>query len=647
MINKRKALILILCLISSQAFGASVTWIYGQQPTRPSTWTVDPNNPGISDTITFSGPLDLIYGNSCSASVSLGGTPQITVDHGNKEVELWLQGPAPDQCILIFQPVSGLQGDFGPLAAGSWTFKCTVPAIAFNLSFTVGTPVSSSTYYVDQDAPGPWHNGANWFWAFSTIQDALSVATSGDTIQVAEGLYKPDQGAGVTAGDRSASFLLQDGMSLIGGYAGYGTPNPDLHNPIAFITELSGDLASNDLYGLLNTEENSFHVLTAQGPAALGTLINGVVVTNGRANGNSPDHMGGGLLIKEASVVMSSSRFYGNKGALGGAVSIQQGNLTLVNSRVSGNGALLYGAGFYALDSTVTLTNCLITGNSGGQAEFMPGSILHALNSNTYIFSSTLAGNVPSNSIPIASLGWVLPPTHELIVTNSILYNGGNEIFTSHPSTTAVSRTDIQGGWTGGGTGNIDADPLFTTPGGWSFEGEWIAGDYRLQQGSPCIDQGSAGHLPVDITDIDINGNTTESLPLDLSGLPRVQGPETDMGAYETAASVTPDPDWLVADRIMITHTPSGPWSSVRLSATSTHTVKMNFQGELSLTISPVSPAGGNWTAAFNPNPGIIGPGTYSVVIDIVGENVDLSQVTTGVGLDLAELVILVRPASP
>jgi hypothetical protein len=643
-----KASILILCLICTQAFSASVTWIDGLVP--PSGWNIEPNDPGTSDTITFSGPLNFIYGSSCSARGALGGTPQITVDNLSKQVILSIQGPPPTQCPAIWQPVCGLQGEFGPLPTGHWTFKCTVPEIAFNIAFTVGTP--ASIYYVDQDAPGPIHNGANWLWAFNTIQDALAVSLPGDTILVAEGIYKPDQGEGVTAGDREASFLLPEGLILRGGHAGFGALSPDAYDPKSYVTELSGDLAGDDLYGLLNTEENSYHVVSAMSYSTPNACsIQGVVIKNGRANGEqNPNGMGGGLLISAANVVIWDSLLSGNRGGLGGAVAVESGSITVVNSRISGNTARLYGAGVYAQHSSVILNNCLITGNTGYRDGFMIGPVIHALNSSIYVNSCTVADNLPSNNKAIASLGWVSPPTHELIVTNSILYNGGNEIFTTHPSTTQVSRTNVQGGWTGTGTGNINADPLFTLPGVWSFEGEWIAGNYHLKTGSPCIDKGSTALLPPDVTDLNANGNTTEALPLDLDGLPRTQGTGTDMGVYETEIIVTPppvEPEWAVADSFNITHTPSGPWSSVRLSATITTTIQMNFKGELSLKITPTSPAGGDWTATFITAPGIIGPGSFSVKLEIVGENVDLSKVTTGVEHDLAELLILVRPVSP
>jgi hypothetical protein len=644
---RRKSLLVVLCMVSAQAFAASVIFIDGVSP--PTAWTVDPNHPGTSEIITFSGPLNYVYSSSCTARGSLGGTPHIAVDTINREVTLSFVGPPPISCDPVWSPVSGLQGDFGPLSAGNWTFKSSSPQIPFNIPFVVGT--SATTYYVDQDSPGPVHNGSNWYWAFSTIQDALAVTIPGDTILVAGGLYTPDQGAGVTPGDREASFTLQHGISLMGGYAGFGEPSPDSQNPDMYRTELSGDLAGNDLYGLLYTEENSYHVVTAEGLAAASTWIEGIVITGGRANGHSPHHMGGGLLVNGADVVVSSSLIYGNKGAFGGAVAVNQGHITLVNSQISGNSARLYGAGFYALDGSVTLTNCLITGNTIHHANPPVGSVLYGLNSSTYIFSSTITDNLPANGQVITSLGWGLPTASELTVTNSILHNSGNEIVTNHPSTTSVSKSNVRAGWSGNGTGNIDSDPLFGAPGNWSFEGEWIAGDYHLQEGSPCIDQGSTILLPPDTTDLNLNGNIAEPLPLDLDHAPRVQGSETDMGVYETETTVTPPPtgpEWIVWDQYSIIDTPQVPAEDATVTATFSVTfIVTSTLEEIDVTVEPVSAAGGDWTATFVPDMSFVGPGNYTAAVQVVGEHLDQSQLTMGVPVVLSKVRLLYRVIQP
>ncbi len=97
----------------------------------------------------------------------------------------------------------------------------------------------------------------------------------------------------------------------------------------------------------------------------------------------------------------------------------------------------------------------------------------------------------------------------------------------------------------GTGGGNIDADPQFVRnpdPGNNDY------GDLRLQLTSPAIDAGDNTALPTDTFDLDGDGDTTETLSLNLNGYPRCVdipdvggGPEpiVDMGACE-AQDVSP-----------------------------------------------------------------------------------------------------------
>jgi len=215
--NARRLIVTATMLLGmwSTAEAESVSWINGTTPLAK--WAIQPASPSTSDVITFSGPTN-VYSNSCVGEKNLGGTPQISVDAGSKTVTLWFQGPVPAFCTLIYMPVDGLQGDFGPLEAGDWKFISLSKELSFEVRFTVG---GKAVHHVDADAPGPLHDGKTWTTAFLTLQDALAAAASGDEIVVAEGTYKPDRGAAVTPGDREASFELKDGIAVKGGYAGY------------------------------------------------------------------------------------------------------------------------------------------------------------------------------------------------------------------------------------------------------------------------------------------------------------------------------------------------------------------------------------------------------------------------------------------
>ncbi len=96
--------------------------------------------------------------------------------------------------------------------------------------------------YVDADAPGPIHDGTSWSTAYADLQDGIADGRFGGVIQVAKGRYTPDGGSG----DRFATFELNQGSELWGGFAGFGEPNPDAHDRFIYETILSGDLFGND-----------------------------------------------------------------------------------------------------------------------------------------------------------------------------------------------------------------------------------------------------------------------------------------------------------------------------------------------------------------------------------------------------------------
>ena len=89
---------------------------------------------------------------------------------------------------------------------------------------------AGQVWYVDGQASGPPNDGTTWCTAFTDLQDALTVATAGDEIRVANGRYTPDGGSGV----RTATFRLLDGVALLGGYAGCGEPDAW---PSTYLTE--------------------------------------------------------------------------------------------------------------------------------------------------------------------------------------------------------------------------------------------------------------------------------------------------------------------------------------------------------------------------------------------------------------------------
>ncbi|MDH7600138.1 MAG: hypothetical protein QHH07_10980, partial [Sedimentisphaerales bacterium] len=181
--------------------------------------------------------------------------------------------------------------------------------------------------YVDGRAPG-LNNGTSWNNAFRSLQDALVQSAPGDEIWVAQGIYKPDVGAGQIHGDRKASFRLRKGVKLYGGYAGYGQPKPNARDTKGFVSILSGDLAGNDMalpadLGSVIREmiadplwqDNAYVVVTAEDTDE-DTLIDGFVITGGLANGTQWPlfyaGQGAGMFVIRGAVRIQSCTFTDN-----------------------------------------------------------------------------------------------------------------------------------------------------------------------------------------------------------------------------------------------------------------------------------------------------------------------------------------------
>ena len=106
--------------------------------------------------------------------------------------------------------------------------------------------------YVDDDAAGA-NDGTSWADAYVYLQDALADADTADKpveIRVAQGEYKPNEGLLVIPekGWRDATFQLINGVSLKGGYAGFGQSDPNTRDIETYETILSGDVDSDDAY---------------------------------------------------------------------------------------------------------------------------------------------------------------------------------------------------------------------------------------------------------------------------------------------------------------------------------------------------------------------------------------------------------------
>ncbi len=213
-------------------------------------------------------------------------------------------------------------------------------------------------------------------------------------------------------------------------------------------------------------------------------------LTNCTFSGNSAGYAGGGMCNDNgSSPMLTNCTFSGNSAHYdgGGMRNYNNCNPMLTNCTFSGNTANLEGGGMHNYESGPTLTNCTFSGCSAGTDG---GGMLNRKSSAPTLTNCILWGNTA--------------PT-------------GPQIYNDN-STSIVTYSDIQGGWSG--TGNIGNNPLFRDADG----SDDIVGteddNLRLAAGSPCIDIGDNMAVPADIT-------------TDLGGAPRTAGGSVDMGAYE------------------------------------------------------------------------------------------------------------------
>ena len=267
--------------------------------------------------------------------------------------------------------------------------RTTVTALCLWLAL-IPTLGSGKNIYVDVDAPGP-NNGTSWANAFKNLQDAIVQAAQSDEIWVAQGVYRPDKGTGQTAGDRTATFKLKNGVKIYGGYAGYGQPKPNSRDILAYPTVLSGDLKGNDapidptmeirnLLADTSRQDNSYVVVTGSETDAT-ALLSGFAITGGLAN--SPQWptwyagQGAALFIYKGSPTIQDCTFRDNLSIRGGAaVACRQANPSLVNCTFTGNRSQSLGGALSNWSSSPVIRQCLFSGNRSDDNR-QDGGIIH------------------------------------------------------------------------------------------------------------------------------------------------------------------------------------------------------------------------------------------------------------------------------
>lgn len=318
--------------------------------------------------------------------------------------------------------------------------KNTLVIVLFVLVCGAPGAVGGQIIYVDRNAPG-FNDGSSWSRAYNYLQDALAAASSGDEIRVADGIYRPDEDAihPNGTGDRTAIFLLTNGVAVCGGYQGYiYTPpppppislsnarrataqgnereaaiqpgiatatnaslnesDPNARDIELYETILSGDLAENDIEvdpGDLLTEttraENSYWVSGVVSTNE-STVIDGFTITGGNANNPEEGYIfGGGMATSGDTTTISNCTFTRNSAYFGGGMCNFEGTPTISNCTFYWNSAVT-GGGMYNFEGTPTIptiSNCTFNCNSADSG----GGIYNEDCSNPTIINCIFTGN--------------------------------------------------------------------------------------------------------------------------------------------------------------------------------------------------------------------------------------------------------------
>ncbi len=459
--------------------------------------------------------------------------------------------------------------------------------------------------FVDYSASTGLNDGSSWGNAHVNLQDALSDASANCSVKevwVAAGTYKPDQGGGNSTGDRFASFNLPNAIALLGGFNGTESHKSKRDFNLNK-TVLSGDLSNDDEPveciqdspdcdsfggicddGFCITEdgnsENSYHVVTSEGPAG-GTILDGFAIVSGNANSISgiTEDRGGGITIRGSNPTITNCTFQKNSARRGGAIDTTRSNPLITECFFKGNVATLDNGGGINNRSVSSpfVANCMFVknvansnGGGVGSSTYFSGEIGQPVILNCrFIKNRAFRGGGVSSDIDEMTIancefnrnqggvgggiyiqyssditnctflgnsaisGGGLESDYSPRLKNCILWGNTPEHIGTNNGNPRVDYSIVQGGWTGaGGTGVVSDNPLFLDVNGADNVVGTEDDDLSVMSGSPAIDSGINQPVPA-INTIDLAGNPRfwDDLTTIDTGLG--SAPIVDMGVYE------------------------------------------------------------------------------------------------------------------
>ncbi|AXJ01294.1 Concanavalin A-like lectin/glucanases superfamily protein [Cyclonatronum proteinivorum] len=293
---------------------------------------------------------------------------------------------------------------------------------------------------------------------------------------------------------------------------------------------------------IVNDESNVYSVIAFGGGIGRETVWDGFTVSGGFAVEQNTDlyfsnelfYSGGGLNCAGCSATFRNMRFEGNFSMLqGGGVSVySSGNPLFVNTVFYGNAAGGYIPGLIGGQGGVVrfyTSNGIIIDNPF--LESGEGGAIYVHSGNPEIINSTLFGNLSRGS------GHHIRSLAPFSLKNSVVWGRGS-LMPPEGSDPPV--------WAGSSDFHVSSGVMKHSvlespcPSGVSCEvittvNPLLDEDLRIDsEESSAVNFGSNAFLPPDTDDLNGNNNTTEPLPYDAAGNPRIQQVIIDAGAFES-----------------------------------------------------------------------------------------------------------------
>jgi len=261
--------------------------------------------------------------------------------------------------------------------------------------YLLSSYASSGQIYVKSDASGN-NDGTSWENAYVDLQQAIASAEPGEQIWIAAGTYLPAE-AGAAS---TATFYINKQLEIYGGFMG-SENNLEERNPDQNITRLSGDLLGDDIPGndSLRRNDNIFNVLTLDSTISQETIIDGLNIEHGHANGSIEDNLrfgrGAGIFSYGAPIIRNciiSQNFAIDDGGGLYLSGLFTSGTQFINCRITDNRSMDDGGGlkvFAANGPEVRFIDCNISNNRAVAA----GGGLHIKGTNAFLKGNLIESN--------------------------------------------------------------------------------------------------------------------------------------------------------------------------------------------------------------------------------------------------------------